>query len=566
VGVQVYVDAVINHMIKHGHQSGVGGVTTSGGSAFDTRNWDGPTFNGTYTADDFHSGCTINEGVKESIQQCALLGLVDLKTSSSIVQDRISSYLNTLISYGVSGFRIDAAKHIPDTELEAIIQKLDYGTTGRKPYVFMEVIPDSVISYADYNRMGPVLEFETGKHLSSAFWYQTSTLCPNPHGSASDLKGFGTSEWKMTDSDNAISFVDNHDTNRHSKDSPHNCILSAPLQNGTGISRSYESAMAFLVSHPYGYPLVTSTYQFSTSDQGAPGLGWLHEHRMPVIAQLVELRNVGWGKVNPSSHTMVDNWWQHNTYPNMIGFGRGGMAYVVINGDRVITLIADIDTHLPAGTYCDVVTGHVNSAGTGCVPITAKIVTVSPVNGQAQFIINKHANEAPAMGIHAGSRFNLPNIVPSAVTGGFSRTRLMVHYNTNGGSFGIKGGHDYSSRFGCTPLINDACAIDIKGTHRLNWQVDTAMTWTAGDYWVLDISMDCTQTEKGFFELKFINNVGAMESTIENIATDKIIYVNGNSGNDYTIVPRSGSTNHWAACGLNNVFVWESTETVFTLL
>lgn len=40
------------------------------------------------------------------------------------MQDKISAYLNDLISIGVSGFRIDAAKHIPAEDLSEIFAKL----------------------------------------------------------------------------------------------------------------------------------------------------------------------------------------------------------------------------------------------------------------------------------------------------------------------------------------------------------------------------------------------------------------------------------------------------------
>jgi alpha-amylase len=38
------------------------------------------------------------------------VGLADLNTEHTYVQDRISAYFATLLSMGFSGFRIDAAK------------------------------------------------------------------------------------------------------------------------------------------------------------------------------------------------------------------------------------------------------------------------------------------------------------------------------------------------------------------------------------------------------------------------------------------------------------------------
>ncbi|MGO1594525.1 MAG: alpha-amylase family glycosyl hydrolase, partial [Ancrocorticia sp.] len=57
------------------------------------------------------------------VQTCRLVGLSDLNTSKSEVQDTIAGYLNKLADMGVEGFRIDAVKHIPQADMEAIWSK-----------------------------------------------------------------------------------------------------------------------------------------------------------------------------------------------------------------------------------------------------------------------------------------------------------------------------------------------------------------------------------------------------------------------------------------------------------
>ena len=54
------------------------------------------------------------------MQKCELVQLSDLRTESSYVRGKLAGYLNDLLSLGVDGFRLDAAKHINDTDIAAI--------------------------------------------------------------------------------------------------------------------------------------------------------------------------------------------------------------------------------------------------------------------------------------------------------------------------------------------------------------------------------------------------------------------------------------------------------------
>ncbi|MFF5263853.1 alpha-amylase family glycosyl hydrolase [Actinomadura viridis] len=48
----------------------------------------------------------------------------DLKTSDPAVRSKLAGFLNSQIALGVDGFRIDAAKHMPNSDLEAIFGRL----------------------------------------------------------------------------------------------------------------------------------------------------------------------------------------------------------------------------------------------------------------------------------------------------------------------------------------------------------------------------------------------------------------------------------------------------------
>lgn len=135
--VGIIVDAVINHMAAG---SGVG----MSNKTFTSR-----SFPGLYSSADFHhydnnqmANCQVNNyNDKHNVQYCDLSGLPDLSTSSSYVQDQIASYINTGISWGISGIRIDAAKHQDATELATLVKKINTKTiAGQDFYIGQEVI------------------------------------------------------------------------------------------------------------------------------------------------------------------------------------------------------------------------------------------------------------------------------------------------------------------------------------------------------------------------------------------------------------------------------------------
>ena len=52
------------------------------------------------------------------------MGLTDLDTSKESVRNRQAAYVVELMSMGVSGFRIDAAKHISPEDLTGFLNAL----------------------------------------------------------------------------------------------------------------------------------------------------------------------------------------------------------------------------------------------------------------------------------------------------------------------------------------------------------------------------------------------------------------------------------------------------------
>ena len=102
------------------------------------------------------------------MQLCDLYGLPDLDTSSEAVQRTLGSFIATLLSAGVSGLRIDAAKHVSAAETEAILRTAGVvnGTvngTARTVEVIQETIGTDplvdIVQPSEYLRNGRVSRF-----------------------------------------------------------------------------------------------------------------------------------------------------------------------------------------------------------------------------------------------------------------------------------------------------------------------------------------------------------------------------------------------------------------------
>ncbi|MCU0569829.1 MAG: alpha-amylase family protein [Oculatellaceae cyanobacterium Prado106] len=339
-GVKIYADAVINHMA--GRSQGVG----IAGTPFTKYNYPG-----LYTARDFHP-CKENiqdYGDRHQVTHCELVGLADLDTHSAYVQNRIADYLADLVSLGVDGFRIDAAKHIASGDLAEILNRVAE-KIGSRPYVYQEVIDPGyeAIRKSEYYDNGKVIEFEYGRLVAEAFTgvegktlAQLETLAENP---------------ALMPNEKAIVFIDNHDKQRgHAGGGTYLTYKSGAL---------YDLANIFMLAYPYGKPQVMSSFDFTSSDQGPPSnqLGqtndiyhngqancfkeWICEHRRVAIASMVNFRS------QLTAEDTLNHWWSNG---NQIAFGRGQVGFVVLNRSET-ALTQTFQTSLPPGEYCNIIT------------------------------------------------------------------------------------------------------------------------------------------------------------------------------------------------------------------
>ncbi|MGC5035473.1 alpha-amylase [Streptomyces sp. DT190] len=346
-GVKVVVDTVINHM-------SAGSGTGTGGSSYTKYNYPG-----LYSSYDFDN-CTAqisNYQDRGNVQNCELVGLADLDTGEDYVRRTIAGYLNDLLSLGVDGFRIDAAKHMPAGDLANIKSRLSNPSVYWKQEAIFGA--GEAVQPAEYTGNGDVQEFRYAFDLKRVFINENLAY----------LKNYGEG-WGYMNSGVSGVFVDNHDTER----------------NGSTLSykdgATYTLANVFMLAWPYGAPDINSGYEFTDHDAGPPNGGqvnacwqdgWKCQHNWPEIKSMVAFRNATRGQA-------VTNWWDNGG--DAIAFGRGSKGFVAINHESG-SLTRTYQTSLPAGTYCNVQNN---------TPVT--------VNASGQFTATLGSNTALA--IYAG--------------------------------------------------------------------------------------------------------------------------------------------------------------------
>lgn len=378
-GVDVIADAVINHMTGQ----------DAAGTGFAGTPYAHYEYPGLYGADDFHH-CGLAQGddivdytSREQVQTCELVNLADLDTSSPHVRETIVTYLDDLLSLGVAGFRIDAAKHMAADDVQAIVGELPEGTR-----IVSEVIRGGArepVQPEEYTGFGEVFEFSYPRDLG-----------PQVQSSAFADPVLEGDRPLLVPADKAVVFVDNHDTERGE--------AAVTYKDGP----LYVIANALMLADDYGTPVVFSGYAFTDRDAGAPADAegavlpascegvtgpadsYLDGERTCVqswtaIAGMLEFRAVA------SDAARLRGVEAGSAY----GFEREGRGVVAVNaGDDDIAI--EIPTSMPAGDYCDAITGGRDAViDSGC-----RGTTYTVADGVARFSL------APltAAAIHLGSQ------------------------------------------------------------------------------------------------------------------------------------------------------------------
>ncbi|XP_072398830.1 alpha-amylase-like [Diabrotica undecimpunctata] len=383
VGVRIYVDVLMNGMAQKAGK-GMGGNSAYPSIMFY------PAV--TYIRDEFNKPCTVNDyNDANNVRNCQLVGLPDLNQSLYSVRKKLLQYIDRLLDLGVAGIRVDAAKHMWPSDLKYIYDNAQNLSTkhgfaqGTRPYIYQEV-PDlggEAVSKFEYVDIGDVLEFNFGVQLGNII--QGNQLLHI-------LKDWGSPSWYLVKAQDGVVFIDNHDNQR--------------LQDTRILSfkkpKLYRAANSFMLAHPFFTPRLMSSFLFEDHDQGppsdenddttSPGFnpdgscnnGWVCEHRWHQIYNMVRFRNVCLG-------TRITNWWDNGQ--NQIAFGRENQGFIAMTIEGDINAI--LQTSLPPGTYCDVISGDLIDG-----ECTGKVVVVDQ-EGKADIYLDVDGEDY-MLAIHIG--------------------------------------------------------------------------------------------------------------------------------------------------------------------
>ena len=396
-GVHIVTDAVLNHM------AGREGTSFSGNDyGFDL------TFGDTYQRANFHSGlsetdpnfCNYDISDWNEIWErtnCQFPGLPDLATEQPYVREQIAKYLNDQISLGVTGFRIDAAKHMAPADIAAIKKLLT------NPDIFLvQEVPGGTDLSNEYISNGSVWAWDNATYAKNLFSFS---------GNVAQATGYDELTAGFPDSQKSLTWVTNHDTEHHASG-------SLTYLNG----RYYELANIWMLAERYGSPMLYTGYAFDEGDWQAPqnddGL-----IRDAVCAPGDAISTAGddpsVGVYETGSFVCLQRW---NSIKGMIawreavgdaaktdvfggdgayGFGREGRGYVLINSNYEAFEAPKLATGMKPGTYCDLVSGGgkpLESDSKSCVGKTFEVAADGTISGQLDGL--------SALAISASSKLN----------------------------------------------------------------------------------------------------------------------------------------------------------------
>jgi alpha-amylase len=239
-GVEVYADVILNHMTA-------GSGTGSAGTVYTKY-----SYPGLYQPKDFHANpnpaypkilCdhSINDFFDPTeVRLCELDGLADLRTEEPYVQDKLASYMADLYSLGVRGYRVDAAKHIDQTQLAQILTRLRAKLPAGATFFVDQEVTDfggDAVPKDLYYPTGSVDDFVYTADVTAAFTHTDETIASLQHLDTAAFIG---------PSGKSVVFTDNHDSQR------------GHVGNGLILSYKrgavYALANVFMLAYPLGYP------------------------------------------------------------------------------------------------------------------------------------------------------------------------------------------------------------------------------------------------------------------------------------------------------------------------
>lgn len=286
-GVKVYADVLLNHMANEAAKRS--DLNYPGSAVLSTYAGNTNYYNGIKLFGDlrynFLSGfdfgearCISNYTDVFQVQNWRLcggggdVGLPDLKNTSYVVGQQ-QAYLNALKAMGVKGFRIDAAKHMPNAHINAVLTSAIKSGT----YVFGEIITGAGAGEIEYDRfLAPYLQqtdhsaydFPLQNQIRSAFSFSGSmSQLVDPLAVGQALQG-----------NRALTFTVTHDI-------PNNSGFRYAIMDPTDETLAY----AYIFGRNGGNPMVYSDNNESGDNR------WVNAYNRADIKGMIRFHNAAAG-------------------------------------------------------------------------------------------------------------------------------------------------------------------------------------------------------------------------------------------------------------------------------
>ncbi|XP_052722542.1 alpha-amylase-like [Crassostrea angulata] len=598
VGVRVYVDSVVNHMAGLGRigTGTAGSHFNSSNYDFPGVPYTRPNFN---TRDKCPSGGggVDNYSDPKNVRNCFLVGLTDLDQSKEYVRDKIAEFFDHCIDLGVAGFRIDASKHMWPDDVKAIQDRVKDLPEGGRPFFYHEVIDqnDGAVRVNEYYELGYVTEFRYCQKIAYGVhnFGEFNNMYVPSWGMADPSHAFVF----VDNHDNQRGHGGGGNLITHKTPRDYKMAVAFTLAYNYGFTRVMSSYYFENTDAGPPHNADYSAKDVTINADGSCGNGWVCEHRWNPIANMVVFRNAVAG--TDIKHWRNEND-EISFARGQIGFfamaKQGHMDRTLQTGlpaGEYCDLVSDCMKKITVDGSGNAYIVIDNSAE----PMLAFIVD-GPTGPGDHFFFQKPSitssppeettSQAPPTAVVSTSYTSTTfNTGTTETTGNstWARTVILIERNTkNGENVFIDGGIDHDHRQGCTDNpVTSPCSIPIRhspeptyspavnawkvGDNYLDWYgaepgqgsyggsqaTGSPALWTTNQkgvaeysplntygahFWLLDITMDCSKTESGWFEFKYRIN-GNWEGQIHDRTCG---------------TPPYTTVNHMAKCGAKNVF------------
>lgn len=248
-------------------------------------------------------------------------GLPTLKCSENVVKIQ-QSYLRALRLLGISGFRIDAAKHMT---LDHIQQVWDE-EISEGAHIFGEIITDGGASKEEYELfLKPYLKDTNLGAYDFPLFHSLFNVFEKDHSMSELINPYSVGQALAFD--RAITFATTHDI-------PNNDVFLDQVMS----EHNERLAYCYLLGRDGGVPLIYSDLDTSGIVNGDGDPRWLDSWRDPLLAQMIQFHNL--------VHCQPMHSFEHSD--DHLMFSRGDTGIVIINKGSTTK-----EVQLPQGQYVD---------------------------------------------------------------------------------------------------------------------------------------------------------------------------------------------------------------------